>query len=290
MNEKTIRSPQTGDCASASAYVPERESSVYPDRQESAIDAVSVPESEAQKPTAKEKIEFKSGHLLIQEALSAQAAAHGKKHVTFRTALSHLPSDVRRRRELLEESLSRETGLNENGTHTDLGADPAADPEIADGPLYYRKAQTFTGRNPKLDSELKKKMRRNLRIFLIIALCFGLYYLFIVYTRDDLSLSLKSLEAQLPYRLDAHTVLTKITYTAKVFHLELEKEPTAMRGLNPSQIEERLDLMGEKAQSAMCKKPALSKIISSGRQLRVSLHATDGSYNRDIIVTGCSMD
>ncbi|MBO6257932.1 MAG: hypothetical protein J6M93_01125 [Succinivibrio sp.] len=219
--------------------------------------------------------EVKAGPSLAGVALQKAGFMHSSKRGS-----EYLPDEVRARLERFNQDL-------EDGTIRPDGTSAAEDREGEIG-SFYGKAKRLAETSSAGTSSIRSRIRRNFKVFVIIVICFAAYYIYAAYFRDVSVMAVSSLQEQLPLKLDPHTVLTRAQLSDDEFSLTVEKDDEAFRGEDDAEIQREFDRMALSVRH-LCANESISKIISSGRTLKVEVSAFAGKYRRVLSINSCKV-
>ena len=153
---------------------------------------------------------------------------------------------------------------------------------------YFAKAQKFASKSKTKVLASATSFKRNLRLFLIIAIAFAGYYYYAANIREDDLTTIEDLKKALPVELDNYTTLTEIEEAESSLTMRFVKSTEYYANVSVEQREESLDRIVANAQG-LCKNPLLGSIVRNGRELTVILSAEDGSYERVMKISSCDL-
>ncbi len=128
---------------------------------------------------------------------------------------------------------------------------------------------------------------RRLRMFLVVGLLFGAYYLYnerfrgVTFDRE-----LSNLKDSLPLAIDAETTLDSIREQAGEMVLTVYKEQGAFSGLTSAEREARLNGIVARAPE-LCSNRLVSHVVGEGRRFKVLLKSRAGDFAREVVVEQC---
>ncbi len=154
--------------------------------------------------------------------------------------------------------------------------------------LYYAKAQKFATKSKTKVLATASSFKRNLRLFLVIAIAFAGYYYYAANIREDDLTTIEDLKNALPIELDDYTTLTEIKEESSNLTMRFVKSADYYANVTVEQRDASLDRIVANAQG-LCKNPLLGSIVRNGRELTVILSAEDGSYERVMKISSCDL-
>jgi len=155
---------------------------------------------------------------------------------------------------------------------------------------FYRKAMSKIRNIEDSKNNTYLKIKRNFKLFTVVAVIFAAYYAFNILTHNDDRLSVQGIQSKLPLPLDRHTLLTGIKIDDLSLKLDISLAKEAF--YEAEDPDNALDLYINRASSNFCKIKMFSDMIKSGRKVLVSLvlNTDSRSYHREFSVDKCEIE
>ncbi len=150
---------------------------------------------------------------------------------------------------------------------------------------FYNRAKSSVERLSAERSLISKKITRNFKIFSVVATLFAVYFVYMVFSRDDDSLAVAGIKNRLPLTLDENTTLNAIDIDEKTFFLDITVKESVI--FNAENQNNALDLYIKKTSDKFCKISIFSDMIKSGKIISVVLNAENGSFSKSFTVDNC---
>ncbi len=153
---------------------------------------------------------------------------------------------------------------------------------VAAGPAALRRLEML-----RKGRDRSRGWSRRLRMFLVVGLLFGAYYLYNERFRGvSFDCELSNLKDSLPLAIDAETTLDSIREQAGEMVLTVYKEQGAFSGLTAAEREARLDGIVARAPE-LCSNRLVSHVVGEGRRFKVLLKSRAGDFAREVVVGQC---
>ncbi len=153
--------------------------------------------------------------------------------------------------------------------------------------LFYDKASKLKERLKKEKAHLANSSMRNLRLFIVIVICFGAFFAYRYWQdRDPWTAEVIGLSQMLPYKFDEETTLVSISDKPYEFIINLEKSSKAFDGLSLEDKDKKITNFIQQGKN-LCSISLFSRAIDKGKKIIVHITDDKKSFEKSITVASC---
>lgn len=153
--------------------------------------------------------------------------------------------------------------------------------------LFYDKASKIRERFKKEKAHLVNSSMRNIRLLVVVVLCFGAFFAYRYWQdRDPWTAEVIGLSQMLPYKFDEETTLISISDKPSEFIINLEKSSKAFDGLSLEDKNKKIANFLNQGKN-LCSISLFSRAIDKGKKIIVYITDDEKSFEKSITVASC---